>query len=137
MMSEPKRPLLKGSLRPPKVNPSNLSYTQPPASRDDLSIGAQGKNVKGLLGQSSNVVKYYLHDHTPYFLLQWWNSTLRQYLNHSLIRLSSRRGLRWIRNGSLGKRTLLELQETKQRARLQEIEEPDRLLTECEAQRHI
>ncbi|PQE29908.1 hypothetical protein CJF32_00000571 [Rutstroemia sp. NJR-2017a WRK4] len=59
-MSETKRPLLKGSLRPPKVNPSNLSYTQPPASRDELSIGAQGKNVKVVEFNSSAIPQPFL-----------------------------------------------------------------------------
>ncbi|KAM3067550.1 hypothetical protein ACMFMG_000134 [Clarireedia jacksonii] len=60
MMLEPKRPLLKGSLHPPKVHTSNLSYTQPPTSRDDLSIGAQGKNVKVVEFSSSAIPQPFL-----------------------------------------------------------------------------
>lgn len=63
----------------------------------------------------------------PYFLLQWWNSTLRQHLKHSWIRLSFRKRLRGRRNGSLRKRKMLGLQEAKQRTLLREIIEIEKV----------
>ncbi|KAK6612311.1 hypothetical protein H4I96_01524 [Botrytis cinerea] len=35
-MSDTKRPLLKGPPRPPRSNPSALSYTEPPRLRDEI-----------------------------------------------------------------------------------------------------
>ncbi|KAI9648797.1 hypothetical protein NHQ30_003437 [Ciborinia camelliae] len=46
--SDQKRPLIKGSPRPPLSNPSAtaLSYTQPTRSRNEVSVGTRGGDIK-------------------------------------------------------------------------------------------
>jgi hypothetical protein len=39
----PKHELVKGPLRPPKPNPLKVSYTQPPASKDEVSVKTRSK----------------------------------------------------------------------------------------------
>jgi len=44
-MTAPRHELVKGPLRPPKPDPLKVSYTQPPASKDEVSVkvGNKGK----------------------------------------------------------------------------------------------
>ncbi|KAB8304625.1 hypothetical protein EYC80_003999 [Monilinia laxa] len=55
-----KHPLLKGPLRPPRSNPSTLSYTEPLKSRNEVSINAKGVSIKVVEFDGSAIPQPYL-----------------------------------------------------------------------------
>ncbi|KAG4034817.1 hypothetical protein MFRU_002g01680 [Monilinia fructicola] len=55
-----KRSLLKGPLRPPRSNPSTLSYTEPLKSRNEVSVHARGVDIKAVEFKGSAVPQPFL-----------------------------------------------------------------------------
>ncbi|KAF7960963.1 hypothetical protein EAE96_000633 [Botrytis aclada] len=58
-MSDSKRPLLKGPPRPPRSNPSALSYTEPPRSRGEV-VRTKSDSVKVVEFNGSSIPQPFL-----------------------------------------------------------------------------
>lgn len=93
MTSKPKRDLIKGPLRPPKWDPSNRSYTQLPASKDEVSIRAPGEQ-KEITGSNDFFV---IHITCLRYIVREFSSTAlpQPFLDPSIIQRRIEANKKW------------------------------------------